>query len=152
MRGPIPPLRRLGLRLAGFMRNRRGNVAILTALMMIPMLSALGMGVDYAMQMQRKDRLNGISDATALYALTPTLMTYASSVAQTKAQQFWSAQAAMVKLPALIDELYGMATCVPEVPLKATLVFAWLVIGVLLWPSVVPLEGYVPLTPLPEES
>jgi Flp pilus assembly protein TadG len=89
------PLRPL-LRFADFARNRRGNVAILTALMMIPMISALGMGVDYAMQMQRQDRLSGIADATALYVLTPTMMTYSSSVAQTKAQAFWSAQAAMV--------------------------------------------------------
>jgi Flp pilus assembly protein TadG len=83
-------------RLADFARSRRGNVAILTSVMMIPMITALGMGVDYAMQMQRKDRLDGISDATALYALTPTMMSYSSSKAQTMAQQFWSAQASMV--------------------------------------------------------
>jgi len=87
--------RQLG-RIAALLRDRRGNVAVLTALMMIPMITALGMGVDYAMQKQRQDRLSGIADATALYALTPTLMTYTSTVAQTKAQQFWSSQASMV--------------------------------------------------------
>jgi len=71
-------------------------VAVLTALMMIPMVTALGMGIDYAMQKQRQDRLSGIADATALYALTPTLMTYPASTAQTMAQQFWSSQASMV--------------------------------------------------------
>ncbi len=88
--------RRLGAVAAALSRDRRGNVAVLTALMMIPMVTALGMGADYAMQKQRQDRLAGIADATALYALTPTLMTYTSTTAQTKAQQFWASQAAMV--------------------------------------------------------
>ena len=92
----LPFLRRAIGHCAAALRNRRGNLAVLTALMMIPMITALGMGVDYAMQKQRQDRLSGIADATALYALTPTLMTFTSTVAQTKAQQFWSSQASMV--------------------------------------------------------
>jgi len=93
---PLLIVCRAAARWAGALRDRRGNVAVLTAVMMIPMVSALGMGVDYAMQKQRQARLSGIADATALYALTPTLMTYNASAAQTKAQQFWASQASMV--------------------------------------------------------
>jgi len=95
----IPPhaaswLKRLGRRLPG--RDRRGNVAVIAALCMIPMLLAVGMGIDYTLQKRSQDQLAGIADAAALVAVTPTMMGEPIAQAQTAAQNFWNAQSATV--------------------------------------------------------
>lgn len=78
------------------LRDQRGSIAIITALTMVPLLLALGFGVDYALQNQRQEQLAGIADATALYPLSPTMMALSAPAAQMKAQQFWADQASLV--------------------------------------------------------
>ncbi|QUD90087.1 TadE/TadG family type IV pilus assembly protein [Phenylobacterium montanum] len=83
-------------RAGGFARRlataRRGNVAIITAFAMIPLLFALGMGVDYTMAKRRQDQINGYADAAALAGVTPNMMAQNSTAAQTAASNMFSAQ------------------------------------------------------------
>jgi len=54
--------------------NKRGNIAIITALMMIPLTFAMGMAYDYTMAESRQDQINGMADVATLAGVTPTLM------------------------------------------------------------------------------
>ena len=76
-----------------FVRNCRGNVAIITALAILPMSLLIGAGVDYGMAADRQAQLEGYADAAALSAVTPTMMTENNSQAQTAAQNSFNAQA-----------------------------------------------------------
>ena len=61
-------LRRL---LAQGWRNDRGNIAIISALAIVPLTMAVGMGLDVGVQHQHQEQLDGIADMTALFALNP---------------------------------------------------------------------------------
>ncbi|HUO02820.1 MAG TPA: TadE/TadG family type IV pilus assembly protein, partial [Rhizomicrobium sp.] len=76
-----------------FVRSREGNVAIITALAIVPMTLLIGAGVDYGMAADRQAQLEGYADAAALSAVTPTMMTENNSQAQTAAQNSFNAQA-----------------------------------------------------------
>lgn len=84
-----PSLRRLKA-------SQSGNVAMIVAFTMIPMSIAVGMGVDYTLQKQKQDQLNGIADAAALVALTPTMLASSPSAAALAATTFFNAEAATV--------------------------------------------------------
>lgn len=79
-----------------FLRSKRGNVAIITALAMIPMCFLAGFGVDYGTAVDRQSQMNAIADAAALAAVTPTMMSQSTTAAQTAAQNTFNAQAAAV--------------------------------------------------------
>src|SRR5580692_3293780 len=55
-------------------KNKSGNIAIITALMMIPLTFALGMAYDYTMAQARQDQINGMADVATLAGVTPTQM------------------------------------------------------------------------------
>lgn len=74
--------------------SRRGNVAMIAAFALIPMVFAVGMAVDYTMATRRQDQINGFADAAALAAVTPTMMTQSSSTAQTTAYNMFVTQLA----------------------------------------------------------
>ena len=76
-----------------FVRSRQGNVAIITALAIIPMSLLIGAGVDYGMAADRQAQLEGYADAAALSAVTPTMMTENNAQAQTAAVNSFNAQA-----------------------------------------------------------
>jgi Flp pilus assembly protein TadG len=68
---------RLGVRLArlrdliaGFRRNTRGNVAIITGVAAIPLLAAVGCVVDYSMATSAKAKLQASADAATLAAVS----------------------------------------------------------------------------------
>lgn len=79
--------------LSWFCRDRRGNVAIITALAIIPMSLLIGAGVDYGMAADRKSQLEGFADAAALAAVTPTMMTQDNAQAAAAAENSFNAQA-----------------------------------------------------------
>ena len=56
----------LRARLVDFRRDRRGNVAIITALAMIPMLAAIGCVVDYSYASMVRAKLQATADAATL--------------------------------------------------------------------------------------
>jgi Flp pilus assembly protein TadG len=75
-------------------RDRRGNVAMIFGLAAIPLLFAIGMGVDYANNARRWSQMNAAADAAALAAVTPQMMTQSNSAAQTAATDMFNAQIA----------------------------------------------------------
>ncbi len=79
-----------------FARDTNGNVAIIFALVMVPLIFLTGMGVDYTSAVDRQVQLNAAADAAALSAVTPTMMAQSVSAATTVAQNTFNAQASAV--------------------------------------------------------
>ena len=84
--------RRIGLLLG----NKRGNIAIITALMMIPLTFALGMAYDYTMAESRQDQINGMADVATLGGVTPTQMAGSLTDAEAYSLNLFTSQLATV--------------------------------------------------------
>ena len=73
--------------------SKRGNVAVLTALLVIPLVFGVGMVVDYSLAKKRQEQITGFADAAVLAAVTPTMMMQpCCSAAQAKATAVFNAQ------------------------------------------------------------
>jgi Flp pilus assembly protein TadG len=79
-----------------FTRNSSGNVAIILALSSIPLVFAVGAGVDYTLAVERETQLNAIADAASLAAVTPSMMTQTDSASILAAQNAFNAQATAI--------------------------------------------------------
>jgi len=79
--------------IACFYDNRRGASAIVVALLAVPMVVGVGMGVDYILAQQRQEKLNAICDTAALAGETPAMMTQSWSAGQIAAIRMFAAQA-----------------------------------------------------------
>lgn len=79
-----------------FSADRRANVAMTFAIVVIPITFAAGMGVDYTMAARRQTKLDAAADAAALAAVTPAMLSETSSQAQTAAQNMFNAQASTI--------------------------------------------------------
>jgi Flp pilus assembly protein TadG len=77
-------------------RNKRGNIAIITAVMMIPLTFALGMAYDFTMAESRQDQLNGMADVATLGGVTPTMMAKSYATAQSFSSNLLASQVATV--------------------------------------------------------
>lgn len=73
MKGAIGTIRRLGVKgarllplMSAFCRSRRGNVAIITGLTAIPLVSAIGCAIDYSYASMIKTKLQAAADAATL--------------------------------------------------------------------------------------
>lgn len=86
----------LSLSFSRFNRARGGNVALLFALILVPLLFLAGMAIDYALAAQRRSQLQSIADAAALSAVSLTSMSQSAASAQTAATSLFNAQAAKV--------------------------------------------------------
>jgi Flp pilus assembly protein TadG len=82
-------LKQLGRVLGDFIQERRGNVAILFAFSLIPLLLATGVAVDYGRAMMVRDRMADAADSAALAIGSWPGLTQAQMT--TKAQQFFDA-------------------------------------------------------------
>ncbi|TPQ36614.1 hypothetical protein C2U70_12360 [Bradyrhizobium guangdongense] len=69
-------LRRAVLR---FARDRKANVAIIFALMMVPTIFLLGMALDYTLALRKREQLNAAADAAAIAAVRPAMLTQTDS-------------------------------------------------------------------------
>lgn len=67
------------------LRDNRGNVLMLTAFMLIPLVLSIGIAVDYTRAGRLKTKLNAAADAAALAAVTEPMMRQPNSTAQTAA-------------------------------------------------------------------
>ncbi|MFI4976081.1 MAG: TadE/TadG family type IV pilus assembly protein [Caulobacterales bacterium] len=83
-------------KIRAFLRNKRGNVAIIAALTMLPISMAVGMGVDYTLATRKQDQINGLADGAALSAVTPTAMDEPADTAAASAKAMFLAQIATV--------------------------------------------------------
>jgi Flp pilus assembly protein TadG len=79
--------------LVRFYRDRRGNVAIIFALSLLPAVFLIGMALDFSAAIQKRTKLNAAADAAALAAVTPTMMAQSVAAAQTAATNMFNAQA-----------------------------------------------------------
>jgi Flp pilus assembly protein TadG len=79
-----------------FSRDRRGNVAIIFALSMIPCIFLVGMALDFTSATQKRVQLNAAADAAALAAVTPSMMTQTTTAAKTAATNAFNAVASNV--------------------------------------------------------
>jgi Flp pilus assembly protein TadG len=61
---------RLQALISGFLANARGNVAVITALSALPIISAIGCVVDYSMATTIKTKLQAAADAATLAAVS----------------------------------------------------------------------------------
>jgi Flp pilus assembly protein TadG len=84
------------LRVSMFCRDRRGNVAIIFALSMIPCVFLIGMALDFTSATQKRVQLNAAADAAALAAVTPSMMTQTTTAAKTAATNAFNAVASNV--------------------------------------------------------
>ncbi len=76
--------------------DRRGNVATVLAIATLPLLFAVGMGMDYTSASFREDQLNAFADAAALSALTPAVLAQSDSASVQAATKTFNAQASSV--------------------------------------------------------
>lgn len=79
-----------------FWSHRAGNIALITAMLMIPLTFALGMAFDYTLAQSRKDKLDGIADAAALGGVTPSEMGQSWDTAAAQSVSLFNGQAATV--------------------------------------------------------
>ena len=75
-----------------FAEDRKGNVAILFGLTIVPIVFLTGMGIDYTSAAQKKAMLDAAADAAALAGVTPAMMSQASSASITAAQNMFNSQ------------------------------------------------------------
>jgi len=78
----------------GLIDDRKGNVAIIFALSLIPIVFLTGMAMDFSSAISKRVRLNAAADAAALAAVTPTMMGQTTTVAQAAAQNIFNGTAA----------------------------------------------------------
>jgi Flp pilus assembly protein TadG len=76
-----------------FLADRRGNVAMMYALMLPTLMFGVGLAIDYTHAMQVQTKLESAADAAVLAALTPSMMQQSNTVAQTAATNLFNAQA-----------------------------------------------------------
>jgi Flp pilus assembly protein TadG len=76
-----------------FARDRKANVAVMFALMMVPTVFLLGMALDYTHVQHMKVDLDAATDAAAVAAVTSAMMQQSPQVAQTTAQNVFNSTA-----------------------------------------------------------
>ena len=65
-----------------FARDRKANVAVITALTMVPIIFLLGMTLDFTQALRKKEQLDAAADAAAIAAVRPAMLMQSDSVAQ----------------------------------------------------------------------
>jgi len=80
-----------------FIRDRKGNVAMIFALSVVPCVFLTGMALDFTAATQNRVTLNAAADAAALAAVTPTMMGQSNANAQTAATNVFNATASAVR-------------------------------------------------------
>jgi Flp pilus assembly protein TadG len=76
-----------------FFQSEKGNVIIIFALSLLPIIFLVGLGMDFTSATQKKARLDAAADAAALSAVTPQMANQTIAATQAFAQQVFNAQA-----------------------------------------------------------
>lgn len=85
-----------------FARDRKANVAVIFALMMVPTIYLLGMALDYTQAQRRQNQLDAAADAAAIAAVRPAMLTETSAdVVKATAAAVFAAKAALPGLTAV---------------------------------------------------
>ena len=91
---PHTVLRLLRRHTRRFGRDRRGNVAIIFGLALLPLAFAVGAAIDYSVANRTKAALDAYADAAALLAVNKASLSVSATTAQTNAINFFKAQVA----------------------------------------------------------
>jgi len=75
------------------LQDRKANVAVIFALVMIPTIYLLGMTLDYSQVARKRAQLNAAADAAVIAAVTPTMLTQPTTAAVTAATNVFNATA-----------------------------------------------------------
>jgi Flp pilus assembly protein TadG len=75
-------------------RHERGNVLMITGLSIVPLVFSAGMVIDYSRAARLQTKMNAIADASALYAVSQSMMSESDSAAKKQAKAFFDDQAA----------------------------------------------------------
>jgi Flp pilus assembly protein TadG len=68
-----------------FARDRKANVAVITALVLVPIIFLLGMTLDFTQALRKKEQLDAAADSAAIAAVRPAMLMQSDSVAQATA-------------------------------------------------------------------
>jgi Flp pilus assembly protein TadG len=68
-----------------FARDRKANVAVITALTLVPIIFLLGMTLDFTQALRKKEQLDAAADAAAIAAVRPAMLMQSDTVAQSTA-------------------------------------------------------------------
>ncbi|HEY6735606.1 MAG TPA: pilus assembly protein TadG-related protein, partial [Roseiarcus sp.] len=98
------------------MRNRRGNVAMMYALVAPILVFGGGAAIDYGRAAQIHTKLNAAADAAALAALTPAMLQQSSDVAQTAATNMFNGLTASI--PGLTAHVTQVTVTVATSPIS----------------------------------
>jgi Flp pilus assembly protein TadG len=79
-----------------FLRDDDGNLIVLFALALVPIITLIGMTVDFSLSSKRKAMLDAYADSASLAAVTPALLSQNDSASITAATNVFNAQASLV--------------------------------------------------------
>ncbi|MEI9926304.1 MAG: pilus assembly protein TadG-related protein [Bradyrhizobium sp.] len=81
-------------RLVGrFLMNRNGNIAVIFALTMVPLIFLLGMTLDFTQALRKKEQLDAAADAAAIAAVRPAMLMQTDAVAVATATAIFNSTA-----------------------------------------------------------
>jgi Flp pilus assembly protein TadG len=83
----------LTTRVFRFLRDRKANVAVIFALVMVPTIYLLGMTLDYSQVVRKRAQLNAAADAAVIAAVTPSMLSQSSTLAVAAATNVFNATA-----------------------------------------------------------
>jgi Flp pilus assembly protein TadG len=101
-------------------RDRKGNITMVFALLLIPIMFAIGMGIDYGNAARKKSQLNAAADAAALAAVTPAMMAQSDANAIAAAKNMFNAQIA--NIPGLTFSATNLTVTVTDSGLNRSVV------------------------------
>jgi Flp pilus assembly protein TadG len=76
-----------------FARDRKANVAVITALTIVPIIFLLGMTLDFTQALRKKEQLDAAADAAAIAAVRPAMLMQTDSVAAATATAIFNSTA-----------------------------------------------------------
>jgi Flp pilus assembly protein TadG len=68
-----------------FSRDRAANVAVISALTLVPIIFLLGMSLDYTLALRKQEQLDAAADAAAIAAVRPAMLMQSDAVAASTA-------------------------------------------------------------------
>ena len=82
--------------LNGFLQDPRGNIALVFALSLLPIVFLAGMAMDYTSAELKKAELDALADAAAIAAVTPAMMAKTDAQATAAAQNIFNSKATVM--------------------------------------------------------
>ncbi len=76
-----------------FARDRKANVAVIFAIMMVPTVYLLGMAMDYTQALRKQNQLDAAADAAAIAAVRPAMLQQSDAIAQAAAAEVFATTA-----------------------------------------------------------